>query len=93
MCQYKIFFLTQEFSGKPVVFIAQRRILPKLTATRKANELKQKRPIKRTLNAVQSQSAMEGFGSWKDGSKSGGGKRKEDEGSKPEVSLVSAAGL
>ena len=39
------------------------------------------------------QYAMEGeenlpFGSWRDG-----GKRKTDEGSKPEVSLVSAAGL
>ena len=35
---------------KHVVFIAQRRILPK--PTRKANKLKQKRPISRTLVAV-----------------------------------------
>merc|ERR1739838_771643 len=37
-------------SGKQVVFIAQRRILPK--PTRKANKLKQKRPRSRTLQAV-----------------------------------------
>merc|ERR1712117_990805 len=35
--------LEKKFSGKHVVFIAQRRILPK--PTRKANKLKQKRPI------------------------------------------------
>ena len=34
--------LEKKFSGKHVVFIAQRRILPK--PTRKANKLKQKRP-------------------------------------------------
>merc|ERR1712029_641948 len=39
--------LEKNFSGKHVVFIAQRRILPK--PTRKANKLKQKRPISRTL--------------------------------------------
>jgi len=39
--------LEKKFSGKHVVFIAQRRILPK--PTRKANKLKQKRPISRTL--------------------------------------------
>ena len=42
--------LEKKFSGKHVVFIAQRRILPK--PTRKANKLKQKRPISRTLTAV-----------------------------------------
>ena len=42
--------LEKKFSGKHVVFIAQRRILPK--PTRKANKLKQKRPISRTLVAV-----------------------------------------
>merc|ERR1712107_808233 len=42
--------LEKKFSGKHVVFIAQRRILPK--PTRKANKLKQKRPITRTLTAV-----------------------------------------
>merc|ERR1711974_443047 len=42
--------LEKKFSGKHVVFIAQRRILPK--PTRKANMLKQKRPISRTLVAV-----------------------------------------
>merc|ERR1711976_1149678 len=40
----------KKFSGKHVVFIAQRRILPK--PTRKANKLKQKRPRSRTLTAV-----------------------------------------
>merc|ERR1712080_420783 len=35
--------LEKKFSGKHVVFIAQRRILAK--PTRKANKLKQKRPI------------------------------------------------
>ena len=39
----------KKFSGKHV-FIAQRRILPKLT--RKANKLKQKLPISHTLVAV-----------------------------------------
>ena len=39
--------LEKKFSGKHVVFIAQRRILPK--PTRKANKLKQKRPTSRTL--------------------------------------------
>ena len=42
--------LKKKFSGKHVVFIAQRRILAK--PTRKANQLKQKRPISRTLVAV-----------------------------------------
>merc|ERR1712098_317246 len=42
--------LEKKFSGKHVVFIAQRRILPK--PTRKANKLKQKRPTSRTLTAV-----------------------------------------
>merc|ERR1712002_500662 len=42
--------LEKKFSGKHVVFIAQRRILAK--PTRKANKLKQKRPISRTLTAV-----------------------------------------
>merc|ERR1712240_77311 len=42
--------LERKFSGKHVVFIAQRRILPK--PTRKANKLKQKRPRSRTLTAV-----------------------------------------
>merc|ERR1712217_502044 len=42
--------LEKKFSGKHVVFIAQRRILPK--PTRKTNKLKQKRPRPRTLQAV-----------------------------------------
>merc|ERR1712029_1307618 len=42
--------LEKKFSGKHVVFIAQRRILAK--PTRKANKLKQKRPMSRTLTAV-----------------------------------------
>merc|ERR1719220_1846514 len=42
--------LEKKFSGKHVVFIAQRRILPK--QTRKTNKLKQKRPRSRTLQAV-----------------------------------------
>merc|ERR1711862_282040 len=42
--------LEKKFSGKHVVFIAQRRILAK--PTRKGNKLKQKRPISRTLTAV-----------------------------------------
>ena len=42
--------LEKKFSGKHVVFIAQRRILPK--PTRKTNKLKQKRPRSRTLLAV-----------------------------------------
>merc|ERR1712042_154716 len=42
--------LEKKFSGKHVVFIAQRRILPK--PTRKENKLKQKRPRSRTLLAV-----------------------------------------
>nr|ALS04584.1 40S ribosomal protein S7 [Pseudodiaptomus poplesia]ALS04762.1 40S ribosomal protein S7 [Pseudodiaptomus poplesia] len=40
----------KKFSGKHVVFIAQRRILAK--PTRKSNKLKQKRPRSRTLTAV-----------------------------------------
>merc|ERR1711862_879626 len=44
--------LEKKFSGKHVVFIAQRRILPK--PTRKVNKQKQKRPISRTLVAVHS---------------------------------------
>jgi small subunit ribosomal protein S7e len=39
--------LEKKFSGKHVVFIAQRRILPK--PTRKTNKLKQKRPRYLTL--------------------------------------------
>ena len=42
--------LEKKFSGKHVVFIAQRRILKK--PTRKANFLKQKRPMSRTLTMV-----------------------------------------
>merc|ERR1712203_1344024 len=42
--------LEKKFSGKHVVFIAQRRILPK--PTRKVNRQKQKRPRSRTLVAV-----------------------------------------
>merc|ERR1711988_190435 len=42
--------LEKKFSGKHVVFTAQRRILPK--PTRKTNKLKQKRPRSRTLQAV-----------------------------------------
>ena len=42
--------LEKKFSGKHVVFIAQRKILAK--PTRKANKLKQKRPRSRTLMAV-----------------------------------------
>merc|ERR1712130_557454 len=43
--------LEKKFSGKPVVFIAQRRILPKPTRkSKRAN--KQKRPRSRTLTAV-----------------------------------------
>merc|ERR1712071_435333 len=42
--------LEKKFSGKHVVFVAQRRILAK--PTRKANKLKQKRPRSRTLQAV-----------------------------------------
>merc|ERR1712048_1325960 len=44
--------LEKKFSGKHVVFIAQRRILPK--PTRKMNKQKQKRPRSRTLVAVHS---------------------------------------
>merc|ERR1712111_239430 len=44
--------LEKKFSGKHVVFIAQRRILPK--PTRKVNKQRQKRPISRTLVAVHS---------------------------------------
>jgi len=44
--------LEKKFAGKHVVFIAQRRILPK--PTRKGNKLKQKRPRSRTLVAVHS---------------------------------------
>merc|ERR1712140_144707 len=44
--------LEKKFSGKHVVFIAQRRILPKPTRkTRRKN--KQKRPRSRTLTSVQ----------------------------------------
>merc|ERR1712121_558021 len=43
--------LEKKFSGKPVVFIAQRRILPKPTRKSKRKN-KQKRPISRTLTAV-----------------------------------------
>merc|ERR1711881_496411 len=42
--------LEKKFSVEHVVFIAQRRILAK--PTRKANKLKQKRPISRTLQSV-----------------------------------------
>ena len=42
--------LEKKFFGKHVVFIAQRRILPK--PTRKTNKLKQKRPMSLTLVAV-----------------------------------------
>ena len=42
--------MEKKFAGRYVVFIAQRRILQK--PTRKANKLKQKRPISRTLVAV-----------------------------------------
>ena len=42
----KTIYSFQEFSGKHVVFITQRRILPK---PRKANKLKQKRPCSPTL--------------------------------------------
>merc|ERR1711976_461019 len=44
--------LEKKFSGKHVVFIAQRRILPK--PTRKVNKQKQKRPRSRSLVAVHS---------------------------------------
>merc|ERR1711883_30054 len=44
--------LEKKFSGKHVVFIAQRRILPK--PTRKVNKQKQKRPRSRTLVAIHS---------------------------------------
>merc|ERR1712061_221997 len=44
--------LEKKFSGKHVVSIAQRRILPK--PTRKVNKQKQKRPRSRTLVAVHS---------------------------------------
>ncbi|XP_046374831.1 40S ribosomal protein S7-like [Haliotis rufescens] len=43
--------LEKKFSGKHVVFIAQRRILPKPTRKNKG-KLKQKRPRSRTLTAV-----------------------------------------
>ncbi|XP_060591718.1 small ribosomal subunit protein eS7-like [Ruditapes philippinarum] len=43
--------LEKKFSGKHVVFIAQRRILPKPTRKTK-NKQKQKRPRSRTLTAV-----------------------------------------
>merc|ERR1712130_913925 len=42
--------LEKKFNGKPVVFIAQRRILPKPTKNRKQKA--QKRPRSRTLTAV-----------------------------------------
>ncbi|XP_040568595.1 small ribosomal subunit protein eS7 [Lepeophtheirus salmonis] len=44
--------LEKKFNGTHVVFVAQRRILPK--PTRKANKLKQKRPRSRTLTSVHS---------------------------------------
>merc|ERR1712080_136117 len=44
--------LEKKFSGKHVVFIAQRRILP--NPPRKVNKQKQKRPRSRTLQAVHS---------------------------------------
>jgi len=44
--------LEKKFSGKHVVFIAQRRILDR--PTRKKNFLKQKRPMSRTLTSVHS---------------------------------------
>merc|ERR1712098_767253 len=43
--------LEKKFNGKPVVFIAQRRILPKPTRKSKRQN-KQKRPRSRTLTAV-----------------------------------------
>uniref|UniRef100_A0A0B6YA22 40S ribosomal protein S7 n=1 Tax=Arion vulgaris TaxID=1028688 RepID=A0A0B6YA22_9EUPU len=43
--------LEKKFNGKPVVFIAQRRILPKPTRNSKRKN-KQKRPRSRTLTAV-----------------------------------------
>merc|ERR1711956_13620 len=43
--------LEKKFNGKPVVFIAQRRILPKPTRKSKKSN-KQKRPRSRTLTAV-----------------------------------------
>ncbi|BFZ05242.1 hypothetical protein BsWGS_08281 [Bradybaena similaris] len=43
--------LEKKFNGKPVVFIAQRRILPKPTRKSKRKS-KQKRPRSRTLTAV-----------------------------------------
>ncbi|CAG5126501.1 unnamed protein product, partial [Candidula unifasciata] len=43
--------LEKKFNGKPVVFIAQRRILPKPTRNSKRVN-KQKRPRSRTLTAV-----------------------------------------
>ncbi|GFR84734.1 40S ribosomal protein S7 [Elysia marginata] len=43
--------LEKKFSGKPVVFIAQRRILPKPTRKSKRKN-KQKRPRSRTLTSV-----------------------------------------
>ncbi|XP_059151680.1 small ribosomal subunit protein eS7-like [Physella acuta] len=43
--------LEKKFNGKPVVFIAQRRILPKPTRKSKRKN-KQKRPRSRTLTAV-----------------------------------------
>ncbi|XP_055890086.1 40S ribosomal protein S7-like [Biomphalaria glabrata] len=43
--------LEKKFNGKPVVFIAQRRILPKPTRKNKRKN-KQKRPRSRTLTAV-----------------------------------------
>ncbi|GFO13330.1 40S ribosomal protein s7 [Plakobranchus ocellatus] len=43
--------LEKKFSGKPVVFIAQRRILPKPTRKSKKKN-KQKRPRSRTLTSV-----------------------------------------
>jgi len=44
--------LEKKFSGKYVVFIAQRRILKKPSKAKKGGNLKQKRPMSRTLTAV-----------------------------------------
>ncbi|CAO2599874.1 40S ribosomal protein S7 [Lemmus lemmus] len=46
-----IIFVPKKFSGKHVVFIAQRRILPKPTRKSRTKN-KQKRPRSRTLTAV-----------------------------------------
>ena len=49
--------LEKKFSGKSVVFVAQRRILPKPSRSKKSKNsalLKQKRPRSRTLTSVHS---------------------------------------